>query len=92
MKTTQQALEDKVYSCGVFESDAHNIVELAKPIIDSFNKAHADGYEITWDRPAEEYPPELYNVLLKMVAPVAVKYAEEHRPMAWWKSVFKALT
>lgn len=87
--TTQEKFEAMIYDCGVFENDAHAIMEYAKPLIDSEIAEHSNGYRMTWDRPADEYPQPIYDVLFnKQIKRHALAWIEAHQPLAWYKAVF----
>jgi len=45
-------------------------------------------YDFTWDRPAKEYPEIIFNLLWITVRIEALKWIEENKPMACFKSMF----
>lgn len=82
---TRQKFESMLIERGMFESQAKEVMDLAVPVLDG----QVDNYKITWDRPSEEYPDVLYNVMFHSVRKVALKYIEENIPMAWFKPMFE---
>ena len=52
--TTQQKLEDELIKRGMFESQASEVIELAKPKIEEI----VEDYTITWDSPCDDYPKD----------------------------------
>lgn len=83
--TTREKLEDMVYQNGVFESDAKKIVEAAELKL----KELKPDYNFTMDRPSEEYPDVMYNVVYNLaVKPAAREYIEQNIPQAWFKTMF----
>lgn len=84
--TTQEKLEQMVYDCGMPESQASAIVEKAKDKI----KAISDQYDVTYHRPADEYPEPLYNVIFNIaIKPAALEFIEENYPQHWAKAMFQ---
>jgi hypothetical protein len=69
---------------GMFESQAEKVVDIAIP---ELNKL-VDSYQITFDRPADEYPSSLYAVLFIAIKPIALKWIEENLPQVWFKPMF----
>ena len=61
------------------------VIALAKPEL----KVLSGTYDITFDRPAEEYPDAIYNVLFLVIKPIALKWIEKNKPMAWFKAMFE---
>ena len=86
--TTRQKFEQMLYDMGIFESTAEQIMDFAIAQIDS-QKTDSYPYKITWDRPASEYPQEVYNVVFEIkIKPQVFAWAEENMPLAWWKPMF----
>jgi len=82
--TTQGKFEKMLYSYGIFEKDAHEIMEFVKPKLASMND-----YRMTWNRPASEYPESIYTVVFILMKPMVVEWAKEHIPQAWWIQAFE---
>ena len=70
---------------GMFESQAEQVMEIAKPKLDSI----LEDYNFTWDRPASEYPDVIYNVVYASLKPIALEWIEENAPQAWFKPMFQ---
>lgn len=46
-------------------------------------------YDFTWDRPFNEYPLPIYNVIgWSIMRPIVLNYLEESHPEAWFKPMF----
>lgn len=77
-----------LYAMGIFETQATRIMDFAIAEIDK-QKTDADPYQITWNRPASEYPEAFYNVVFWIkIKPQVFAWAEQNMPMAWWKPMF----
>jgi hypothetical protein len=84
--TTKMKLVAMLIANGLFESQANEIIKLAIPEIDKLN----NGYQITWDRPASEYPGVLYPLLFISIKPIALQWIEDNCPQAWFKPMFQS--
>lgn len=82
--TTREKLESMLIERGMSVQQANEVMDLAKPKIDEV----ADNYEISYDRPASEYPDIIYNTLFLFIKPIALKWIEENKPLAWFKPMF----
>jgi len=82
--TTQQRLYSMLTDRGLSDKQVDEVMELAKP---EFDKV-ADQYDITYDRPSDEYPDVIYNILFMLIKPITLKWIEENKPMAWFKVMF----
>lgn len=82
--TTKEKLVNMLVNMGMFESQAKTVIELAIPVLNE----STDGYKITWNRPSEEYPKEMYAIWLFQIKPVALKWIDENCPKAWYRSMF----
>ena len=71
-------------SRGMFQSQAEEIFAIVKDEIEEL----VPDYNFTWDRPAEEYPEAMYNILWITVKSEALKWIEKNKPMAWFKPMF----
>ena len=67
---------------GMFPDQAKKVMEVAKPELE------IDGYRVTWDRPAEEYPEPFYKVGYLIVRRVAGEWLKENLPKAWFRPMF----
>lgn len=84
--TTKQKFIDMLVQRGMFESQAEQVMEKAMPVIDST----VENYRFTWDRPASEYPEQLYPMIFSTtIKPIALAWIEENKPMAWFKAIFQ---
>lgn len=84
METVREKLQKMLVSKGMFESQAEEVIKLAIPEL----KALLDDYEITLDRPSEEYPQSIYDVLFFIIKPIALRWIEKNKPEAWYKEMF----
>jgi hypothetical protein len=82
--TTAQKFIQMLMADGMFESQAEQVMEQAKPQLDSVIK----GYSFTWDSLADEYPEVIYTVLYSSIKPIALAWIEENAPQAWFKPMF----
>jgi hypothetical protein len=86
--TTRQKFEQMLYDMGIFETQAKEIMDFAIEEIDLL-RTPEDPYQITWNRPASEYPEAFYNVVFGVkIKPQVFAWANENMPMAWWKPMF----
>jgi hypothetical protein len=83
--TTRAKFEQMLADRCVFESQAKQIMELAIPKF----KDTLEGYNVTWDRPASEYPEQFYNIGFQMcVKPSAIEWIDANLPQAWFRPIF----
>lgn len=45
-------------------------------------------YKITWDAPANDYPPFLYNHWFDSMKPTVLKWIDKNKPQAWFREMF----
>jgi hypothetical protein len=83
--TTREKLEGMLVNNGMFESQAKEVIDLAIPELNNL----VEDYQITFDRPANEYPSVFYSILLLAIKPIALKWIEKNVPMAWYKPLFQ---
>lgn len=80
--------KDKIISIlvrnGMFENQAEQVFNLAKSEIESMTPE----YQITWDRPANEYGTSLYSVMMMVVNRIALKWIDSNIPSAWFRPMF----
>ena len=82
--TVKEKLMQSVVKKGLSLLEATHVVELAIPKIDEL----VPNYDITWNRPSEEYPNMLYVIMSPIVNGVALEWIEENCPQAWFKPMF----
>lgn len=82
METTKQRCLNFLIQRGMFDSQAEQVLERAKPDIE------VGGYQMTWDRPASEYPDVLYAVIGLILKRHALEWIDEHAPLAWFRPMF----
>lgn len=80
--TTKEKLIAWMVGNGMFEDQAQEVFNLVRPALE------IDGYRITWDRPAEEYPNAMYAVWILTLKPIALAWIDENCPMAWFRPMF----
>lgn len=83
--TTKEKLIQILIDNGLFESQAEEVMEIAIPELNSL----IENYSITWNRPSEEYPDVIYNILFNSMKPTVLKWIEENKPQAWFKPMFQ---
>ncbi len=83
--TTQERLINELTKRGMFESQAKEVLELAKPKIESI----IEDYKITWNSSSDDYPNSIYNVWFMTVKSIALKWINENKPEAWFKPMFQ---
>ena len=83
--TTEEKFTKMLTDNGMFDSQAASVMEQFK------EKAKELGgdYNITWERPASEYPDPLYAVLKPLLFKCAVEWINENVPLAWFKPMFE---
>jgi hypothetical protein len=101
MLTTKDKLTEMLMGCGMFESQANPIMELAIPALNKqayeLNGLHeVDGvmvaknpYTIHWDVPSDHYPAAVYNAWFLAIKPIALQWIDTHKPQAWFRDMFK---
>lgn len=83
--TTYEKLHGMLVENGMFESQATEVMKLAIPELEEI----VDGYDITLNQPANEYPKIVYTLLFIAIKPIALKWIEDNVPMAWFKPMFQ---
>lgn len=88
--TTRGWFERWLYNHGVFGSDASKIMDYVIEKVDEQMIDAANGYRITWNRPAGEYPDAFYGTLIltQGIKRHVFDWANEHKPLAFWKPMF----
>lgn len=82
--TTRERFEKMLFDMGVFENQATQIMELAIP---RFSEVLPE-YQVTWDRPSDEYPNAFYNVGFSIVKEAALEWIDKNLPQAWFRGLF----
>lgn len=82
--TVKEKLIDMLVNSGMSEIQAEDVLELAKPTLEKAGQ----GYKLTFDRPASEYPSALYPLLFGVIKPVALKWIDDNKPQAWFREMF----
>ncbi|MFZ2310449.1 MAG: hypothetical protein WAW11_02805 [Patescibacteria group bacterium] len=82
--TTREKLIKMLVDNGMFESQAKKVLEIAIPKIEEATSNH----DFTWDRPAEEYPESLYEIMWICVKATAKDWLAENAPQAWFRPMF----
>lgn len=82
---TKQKLESMLIKRGMFDSQVESIMKIAIPELNEL----VGRYDITWDRPSDEYPDVIYNILFIAIKPIALKWINENKPKAWFKPMFQ---
>lgn len=86
--TTKQVLHKQLTDNGMFDSQADKVLEIAIPEIEKL----VPNYRITWDRPASEYPEQIFYIWWWWwwcLKPIALKWIEENAPQACFKPCFE---
>ncbi len=96
--TTKERLIGNLIDCGMFQSQAEQIIELAIPVLNKqaheINGFHGvtfepkNPYQINWDAPSFHYPDGLYAVWFMSIKPIALKWIDENKPQAWFRDMF----
>lgn len=85
MATTRDAFEAILHSKGVGEDTATKIMDAAIPKF----KGLIPEYDVTWERPANEYPEAFYGIgYVTIVKPAALAWIDENLPRAWYRPMF----
>ena len=83
--TVRQNLEARLISYGMSEEQAKEVMDLCIPMLNSL----IPDYHITFDAEAYIYPSISYGLWFQSMKPVALKWIEENKPMAWFKPMFE---
>ena len=80
--TTKGKFKAMLIERGMFDTQADEVIEAFKP------RMETDGYNMTWDRPACEYPDAIYTVGSVFLFQEAIKWIDANKPMAWFRPMF----
>lgn len=91
--TVKEKLIDMLVQHGLFESQAEEVLKLALPEIQKVTARGAqeedeDNYNITFNRPATEYPAVIYGLWFQIMKPITLKWIDENKPNAWCREMF----
>lgn len=79
---TRERFEKMLYDHGMFPDQAKQVMSIA------VTKMLIPDYNITWNRPAEEYPEAFYTIGWLLVRKVAREWIEKNCPKAWFRPMF----
>lgn len=82
MTTKERLLKFELIDNGMFPEQAEQVFQQALP------KLQPNGYQVTWDRPASEYPDPFYAVLAMILKPIALEWIDANLPKAWFRPMF----
>lgn len=100
--TVKEQLIKNQMDRGMSKEQASTVIALSIPVLDNIarningvnrNKETGeekaiDPYLITWDSPSTDYPDSIYAIWQITINPIAFKWIEENKPMAWFKNMF----
>jgi hypothetical protein len=82
--TVREKLESMLVANGMFENQAKEVIELSIPKLNEL----ADDYTITFESPSNQYPDMIYNLWYMTIKPIALKWIDDNKPMAWFREMF----
>lgn len=82
--TVRGKLESMLVANGMFENQAKEVIELSIPKLYEL----ADDYTITFESPSNQYPDMIYNLWYMTIKPIALKWIDDNKPMAWFRDMF----
>jgi hypothetical protein len=82
--TIQGKLEKMLMENGMFESQAKEVMNLAKPNLEKL----VENYHLDLNQNSDEYPTAIYSVLFLAIKPIALEWIEKNIPLAWYKPMF----
>ena len=82
--TVREKLESMLVANGMFENQAKEVIELSIPKLNEL----ADDYIITFESPSNQYPDMIYNLCYITIKPIALKWIDDNKPMAWFREMF----
>lgn len=82
--TVREKLESMLVANGMFEKQAKEVIELSIPKLNEL----ADDYTITFESPSNQYPDMIYNLWYMTIKPIALKWIDDNKPMAWFRDMF----
>jgi hypothetical protein len=82
--TVREKLESMLVANGMFEKQAKEVIELSIPKLNEL----ADDYTITFESPSNQYPDMIYKLWYVTIKPIALKWIDDNKPMAWFREMF----
>lgn len=82
--TVRNKLENALIAKGMSNPQAVEVLDLSIPEINTKEL----GYKITFDSPEDAYPEVIYNVLSATITPIALRWIDENKPLAWFRPMF----
>lgn len=82
--TVREKLESMLVANGMFENQAKEVIELSIPKLNELT----DDYTITFESPANQYPDMIYNLWYMTIKPIALKWIDDNKTMAWFREMF----
>jgi hypothetical protein len=82
--TVREKLESMLVANGMFENQAKEVIDLSIPKLNEL----ADDYTITFESPSNQYPDMIYNLWYITIKPIALKWIDDNKPMAWFREMF----
>lgn len=82
--TVREKLESMLIANGMFENQAKEVIELSIPKLNEL----ADHYTITFESQSNQYPDMIYNLWYITIKPIALKWIDDNKPMAWFREMF----
>lgn len=81
--TTKEKIKALLVDRGMFDSQAEQVLAIAIPKMEEVMPGR-----ITWERPSEEYPDQIYTLLWMQVKGIAKEWIAENKPEAWYRPMF----
>ena len=85
--TVAEKIVDNLVKMGLSDGEAKEVFVLAKPELDGT----ISNYNITWDRPHDEYSDVLYAIWMMSIKEIGLQWIEDNCPQAWFKPMFQPL-
>ena len=89
--TTLEKIENTIATANTEHEVIHNsMMEQLMPTVIAHLKEMGDsiGYDITLNRPSNEYPDVLYDILWHHLKPVVLEWLNSNRPDAWFRPMY----
>ena len=82
--TVKEKLESMLVKNGMFENQTKEVIKLAMPKLNEL----VDDFEISFESNSNQYPDVLYGIWYTLIKPIALKWIDENKPMAWFREMF----
>lgn len=82
MTVKEKLLQFFLIDNGMFPQQAERVFQYALP------KLAPDDYNVTWNRPASDYPDAMYAVWGMTLKPIALEWIDANIPQAWFRPMF----